>query len=128
LDNGLEVTALHNHFFFDEPKVYFMHIGGEGEQQKLARGVRAVLDKVKAVRSASPKPADTFGGSRAAARNSITAAALQEILGSKGEINGGMFKATFGRTVKMHGGEEAGKELGVNTWAAFAGTDDNAIV
>ena len=36
LDKGLEVTALHNHFFFDEPKVYFMHIGGEGPVDKLA--------------------------------------------------------------------------------------------
>src|SRR5437763_17210219 len=34
LDNGLSVTALHNHFFFDEPKVYFMHIGGEGSVEK----------------------------------------------------------------------------------------------
>src|SRR2546426_4484214 len=63
-DNGLQVTALHNHFFFDEPKVYFMHIGGEGDQEKLARGVRAVLDKVKEVRDAKSKPADTFGGSK----------------------------------------------------------------
>ena len=35
---GLEVTALHNHFFFDEPKVYFMHIGGMGNTAKLAAG------------------------------------------------------------------------------------------
>src|SRR5947208_12909615 len=62
LDNGLQVTALHNHFFYDEPKVYFMHIGGEGDQQKLARGVRAVLDKVKEVRGVKSKPGDTFGG------------------------------------------------------------------
>src|SRR5262245_17274232 len=38
-ENGLEVTALHNHFFYDEPKVYFMHVGGTGEPEKLARGV-----------------------------------------------------------------------------------------
>src|SRR6266581_4032348 len=43
LENGLAVTALHNHFFFDQPKVYFMHIGGEGAQVKLAAGVRKVL-------------------------------------------------------------------------------------
>src|SRR6266481_4160025 len=36
LDNGLSVTALHNHFFFDHPKVYFMHIEGEGSIEKLA--------------------------------------------------------------------------------------------
>src|SRR5437773_4909871 len=128
LDNGLAVTALHNHFFFDEPKIYFMHIGGEGDQQKLARGVRAVLDKVKEVRTGHPQPAGAFGNAAPPSRNSITSPALQKILGVKGEANNGMFKATFGRSVKMHGGEEAGKEMGVNTWAAFAGTDDNAVV
>src|SRR5437016_2375679 len=61
LDNGLQVTALHNHFFFDDPKVYFMHIGGEGDQEKLARGVRALLDTVKEVRAAQSTPADSFG-------------------------------------------------------------------
>src|SRR3977135_2349770 len=60
LENGLQVTALHNHFFFDEPKVYFLHIAGEGDQEKLARGVRAVLDTVKGVRAAQSKPADSF--------------------------------------------------------------------
>src|SRR5437667_9738495 len=73
-DNGLQVTALHNHFFFDEPKVYFMHIGGEGEEEKLARGVRAVFDKVKEIRAAQSKPTDTFGGVRIPARHSISAA------------------------------------------------------
>src|SRR6267154_5161151 len=55
LDNGLSVTALHNHFFFDEPKVYFMHIGGEGTVEKLAGGVRKVYDSIKEVRAASPQ-------------------------------------------------------------------------
>src|SRR5437773_6038636 len=79
-ENGLEVTALHNHFFFDEPKVYFMHIGGEGEERQLARGIRAVFDKVKEVRAAQSKPADAFAGLRIPAKNSITAGALQEAL------------------------------------------------
>src|ERR1051325_10005405 len=57
LDNGLAVTALHNHFFYDEPKVYFMHIGGEGSVEQLATGVRKALDKVKEIRAANPKPA-----------------------------------------------------------------------
>src|SRR5215207_5894964 len=56
LDAGLEVTALHNHFFFDEPKVYFMHIGGEGETAKLATGLKAVLDAQKAVRTVAAEP------------------------------------------------------------------------
>src|SRR5213082_1280670 len=61
LDNGLSVTALHNHFFFDEPKVYFMHIGGEGSVEKLAGGVRKVYDTIKAIRGPNAKPSNTFG-------------------------------------------------------------------
>src|SRR5437899_10196000 len=63
LDNGLNVTALHNHFFFDHPKVYFMHIEGEGPVEKLANAVRKVYDAVKKVRSESSQPKDSFGGS-----------------------------------------------------------------
>lgn len=128
LDSGLEVTALHNHFFYDQPKVYFMHIGGEGPADKLARGVRAALDAVKQVRSANPEPAQSFGGTPLPAQSSIDAAPLQKILSSKGETKDGMFKAVFGRSVKMPCGCTAGKEMGVNTWAAFAGANDNALV
>jgi hypothetical protein len=128
LDHGLQVTALHNHFFYDEPKVYFMHIGGEGATEQLAKGVRAALDKVKEVRSGSARPARGFAGSSLPDKSSIAPEPLQKILGSKGESKDGMFKAVFGRTVKMPCGCEAGKEMGVNTWAAFAGSDDNAIV
>ena len=60
LDNGLEVTALHNHFFFDKPKVCFMHIGGEGSVDKLAKGVRAVFDKETEIRKATSQPGRFF--------------------------------------------------------------------
>ncbi|MEI7687137.1 MAG: DUF1259 domain-containing protein, partial [Planctomycetota bacterium] len=60
--NGLEVTALHNHFFYDEPKVYFMHIGGKGDPEKLAKGVKEVWDAVKKVRAAAAEPAKQFSG------------------------------------------------------------------
>jgi hypothetical protein len=128
LDNGLQVTALHNHFFFDEPKVYFMHIGGEGQTATLAGGVRAALDTVKKVRTANPEPGQSFTSSGLPAKSSLAVETLQEILGTKGETKDGMLKAVFGRTVKMPCGCELGKEMGVNTWAAFAGTDDNAVV
>src|SRR6266852_4114358 len=59
---GLEVTGLHNHFFYDEPKVYFMHIGGQGEPEKLAAGVKAVWDAIKKVRADNPKPSMRFAG------------------------------------------------------------------
>src|SRR5438309_2433689 len=60
LENGLSVTALHNHFFFDEPKVYFMHIGGEGSVEQLATGVRKVYDKIKEIRAADATPKKAF--------------------------------------------------------------------
>ena len=128
LDNGLQVTALHNHFLFDEPKVYFMHIGGEGSLETLATGVRKALDKVKKLRAANPRPATTFALGTLPAQSSISPKPLETILGTAGQTNNGMFKAVFGRTAKMPCGCEAGKEMGVNTWAAFAGTDDNALV
>lgn len=127
LDHGLAVTALHNHFFFDDPKVYFMHIGGEGSVDQLAKGVKAALDAAKQIRAKNPQPTKAFTGD-IPAQNSITPEALQKILNTKGDINNGMFKAVIGRTAKMSCGCEVGKEMGVNTWAAFAGTDASAVV
>jgi hypothetical protein len=127
LDNGLSVTALHNHFFYDEPKVYFMHIGGEGSPENMATAVKKVWNKIKEVRQANPQPASTFGGTPLPAKSSITAKTIEDILGMKGQANNGMFKVVIGRTSKMDG-MEVGKEMGVNTWAAFAGADDNAVV
>ena len=128
LANGLEVTALHNHFFYEEPKVYFMHIGGEGDLNKLASGVRALLDAVKSVRAATPVPAKSFGLSALPPENHISAPSLEKILGVKIQTNNGMAKAVIGRTVTMECGCEAGADMGVNTWAAFAGSDENALV
>lgn len=127
LDNGLNVTALHNHFFFDHPKVYFMHIEGEGPADKLAAAVRKVYDAVKQIRAANPNPKDSFGAARLPDKSSITAALLNEIFGAQGESKDGMVKFTFGRPATMHG-VKIGKDMGVNTWAAFAGSDDNAVV
>ncbi|MEY2518533.1 MAG: hypothetical protein QOF24_292 [Verrucomicrobiota bacterium] len=125
-NGGLEVTALHNHFFFDQPKVLFMHISGNGDPEKLARGVRALFDKVKEVRAKNPTPADTFGNARWPERSSISPAQIEPALG-KGESKDGMFKVTIGRKITMHG-TQAGKDMGVNTWAAFFGTDFDAGV
>jgi hypothetical protein len=127
LDNGLNVTALHNHFFFDRPKVYFMHIEGEGTADKLAGAVRKVYDSIKQTRAANPEPKDSFGARALPEKNSISAAPLNEIFGAQGESKDGMVKFTFGRPAKMHG-VTLGNTMGVNTWAAFAGSDDNAVV
>jgi len=130
LDNGLSVTALHNHFFFDQPKVFFMHIEGEGTVEKLASAVRKVYDTTKAIRGPDPKPAESLsvvGEPSLPEKNSIAAAPLNEIFGTQSESKDGMVKFTIGRPAKMHG-VNIDKDMGVNTWAAFAGTDDNAIV
>jgi hypothetical protein len=130
IENGLSVTALHNHFFFDKPKVFFMHIEGEGSVEKLAGAVRKVYDAARAIRGADTKPAESFGTvgeTSLPEKNSITAAPLNEVFGVQGEAKDGMVKFTIGRPAKMHGTPIAG-EMGVNTWAAFAGSDDNAIV
>src|SRR5438046_3043961 len=105
LDNGLSVTALHNHFFFDQPKVFFMHIEGEGTIEKLASAVRKVYDSTKAIRGSNAKPAESFsvvGEPSLPEKNSISAAPLNEIFGMQSESKDGMVKFTIGRPAKMN--------------------------
>ena len=128
LEAGLEVTALHNHFFFDDPKVYFMHIGGEAGAEQLAKGVRRALDKVREIRGTSPAAASRFGAAPLPQTSAVRGKTVEDTLGVKGQANNGMFKVVIGRTAKAPCGCEIGKEMGVNTWAAFAGSDDNAVV
>lgn len=138
LDSGLQVTALHNHFFYDEPKVFFMHIFAEGEALTLARGVRAVLDRVDATRvitaeddiqrSTNSRPKRRSSAPELPRSSTITAAALESLFGDKGTAQDGMVKFVWGRTAKMQCGCEVGREMGVNTWAAFYGTDTNSAV
>jgi len=127
LEGGLSVTALHNHFFFDHPKVYFMHIEGQGTAEQLATAVRRVYDKIKEIRAANPQPKDSFGGTALPEKNSISPEPLNKVFGMSGEVNNGMVKFTIGHPATMHG-VRIDNAMGVNTWAAFAGTDDNALV
>src|SRR5712664_1893226 len=89
LDGGLSVTALHNHFFFDHPKVYFMHIEGEGNVEQLAAAVRKVYDKIKEIRAANPQPKDSFGATALPEKNAISAEPLNKIFGISSEVNNG---------------------------------------
>ena len=127
LNNGLNVTALHNHFFFDHPKVYFMHIEGEGAVDRLAGAVRKVYDATKQIRAVNSNPKDSSGAAQLSEKSSITAGPLNEIFGAQGESKDGMVKFTFGRPATMHG-VKIDNTMGVNTWVAFAGSDDNAVV
>jgi hypothetical protein len=123
---GLEVTGPHNHFFFDEPKVYFMHIGGMGEPEKLAAGVKGVWDAIKKVRAAQARPASRFAG-EAPRAGTITAEPVEKALGHMSETQGGVVKVTIGREGAMHGVKVAGS-MGLTTWAAFSSSDSLAAV
>jgi hypothetical protein len=50
-DNGIEVTALHNHMLDDQPRLFFMHFWANDDAAKLARGLRSALDKINVARS-----------------------------------------------------------------------------
>src|SRR5213594_3697304 len=124
LDNGLEVTALHNHFFWDSPKVMFMHIGGMGETEKLASAVGRVFAKIKETSGGKgEKPEADIDP----AKTSLDPAKIEAILEVKGDLKDGVYKVVIGRTARMHG-SEIGNTMGVNTWAAFAGADERAVV
>ncbi|MFL5244009.1 MAG: DUF1259 domain-containing protein [Gemmataceae bacterium] len=123
---GLEVTGLHNHFFHDDPKVYFMHIGGMGEPEKLAKAVKEVWDAIKKVRGAEAVPAKLFAG-QIPKDGKIDAAAIEKILDHKSESQAGVVKETIAREGTMHG-IKVGGSMGLTTWAAFSGSDDLAAV
>jgi hypothetical protein len=123
LEHGLEITALHNHFFWDAPKAMFMHIGGMGDAATLAGAVGKVFAKIQ----------ETSGGKGEVPRAELSPAqpsldpkVIEDILGAKGQMADGVYKVTIGGTTTMHG-HDVGNAMGVNTWAAFAGSDIVAI-
>ncbi len=129
LENGLEVTALHNHFFWDSPKVIFMHIGGMGDTEKLAAAVGKVFAKIT---ETSDSKGEVPHAELDPAQTSLDPKKIDAIIGgngtgAKGTLANGVYKLVIGRTTKM-AGHEVGNAMGVNTWAAFAGSDDKAVV
>lgn len=128
-ENNIHVTALHNHFFFDQPKVYFMHIAGSNSIESLANGVKKAMDTVKKVRSIFPNINSEFKNTFTinSEKHSISSKQLEDIFGIQGQEKNGMVKFVFGRKVTMNG-IELGKEMGVSTWAAFRGSNDHALV
>jgi uncharacterized protein DUF1259 len=126
LDNGLEVTALHNHFFWDEPRMYYMHVHGHGSPEDLARRVKPAIDLIGkkpsgSAPTAAPSSAQTSG---------LDTAKLAKIVGHEGEQSGAVYKITVGRD-DLHVSEMGAPinaRMGLNTWAAFVGTNDKAAI
>ena len=124
LDAGLEVTALHNHFLHESPRVMFMHIGGMGDEAKLAAAVGKVFAKIRETSAGAPEASPA---SIDPAATTLDPKKIDAVLGHAGDLKNGVYKVTIGRETKMHGGT-MGNTMGVNTWAAFAGSDERAVV
>ena len=126
LDHGLEITALHNHFFWDEPRVFFMHIHGHGKAPDLANDLKPAIDLI-----GQSKPAGGGQTPRAAPKQStLDTDKIGKIVGHPGEQSGPVYKITIGRDdldVKEMGAK-INARMGLNTWAAFVGTNDDAAV
>jgi hypothetical protein len=120
LDNGLTVTALHNHFSWEQPRVMFMHIGGMGDEAKLAAAVGKVFEAMK---HQGPVPEISIEP----ASSTLDPKKIEAVLGRRGDMASGVYKVTIGRETKM-AGHPMGNAMGVNTWAAFAGSDERAVV
>jgi hypothetical protein len=126
--HGLEVTALHNHFFYDQPKVYFMHISGHGDFKELASDVKAVWDSIKQVREDHPQPVEGFREPTPKPGGKISVADIEEITGLKAEQKpGGVVKVSTARGGAMHG-IKIGGAMGLTSWAAFVGSDALASI
>lgn len=126
LSDGLRITALHNHFVFDDPPVYFMHIGGVGDPEQLAKAVKDMWDAIKAVRKEHPQPQRQFAGN-VPAKGDLDADALAKVLKTEGTKKDGVVKFTFGRNGQM-AGIPIGPSMGLSTWAAFSGANNSASV
>ncbi len=127
LDNGIEVTAVHNHFFWDEPRMFYMHVHAHGKPADLARKVKPALDLIG---KGASRPAAAPAAPAAAPATTIDTAKLAQIVGTQGEQSGAVYKITIGRDdlKLMEMGAPINARMGLNTWAAFVGTNENAAV
>jgi hypothetical protein len=123
LDNGLEVTALHNHFFWEDPRIYYMHVYGHGRPADLAKQIKPALDLIGKGSSSQPAP-------KPATAAMLDTAKIAKIVGHEGEQTGAVYKITIGRDdLKLKDmGATINARMGLNTWAAFYGTNDNAAI
>jgi hypothetical protein len=128
LDNGLEVTALHNHFFFESPRIFYMHVHGHDKAADLAAKAKPAIDLIG---HGSPQHQSTVsGGSSNVSAGQIDTAKIAKLVGHEGEQSGPVYKITIGRD-DLHlkeMGATINARMGLNTWAAFFGSDSSAEI
>ena len=123
--HGLKVTALHNHFFYSDPPVFFMHINGQGDPVALAQGVKAVWATIRSIRTRHPVPARHFPGG-VPVPGHLDATAISRALGLTLTDNHGVLKTSIGLTSSM-GGISIGGTSGLTSWIAFVGSDKLSV-
>ena len=128
LDNGIDVTAVHNHFFWEEPRIFYMHVHGHGKSADLAKMAKPAMDVIG--RGPSQHQTSVTGGSSSISAGQIDTAKIAKIVGHEGEQNGPVYKITVGRDdLKLKEmGAAINSRMGLNTWAAFFGSDANAEI
>ena len=129
LDAGFDVTALHNHFFWDEPRMFYMHVHGHGSAADLARKLKPAVDLIGR-RNGAGSPSTSISAAPAQNAGQLNVSRLAQIVGHQGEQSGAVYKITIGRDdVKVSEmGAIINARMGLNTWAAFTGTDAQAAI
>jgi hypothetical protein len=127
-ENGIEITAIHNHFFFEDPRVFYMHVHVMGSDVgRLASAYAAAIRPSKLTPAnqppAGPPPPKT-------ASDIFDTARLAQIAGHEGQVNGPVYKITVGRPDLrvMAMGADITAAMGLNSWAAFAGDRERAHI
>jgi len=128
LQNGLEVTAIHNHFFFESPRIFYMHVHGHGKAADLAKMAKPAVDLIG--RGSPQHMSSVTGGRSTISAGQIDTAKIARIVGHDGEQSGKVYKITVARDdLKLKEmGAPINSRMGLNTWAAFYGSDANAEV
>jgi hypothetical protein len=86
LEGGIEITAVHNHLLRANPETFYMHIGGHGDPVKMAEAIRSALALSK-----TPVNQLTAAPTQAPAID-LDTAQLDQIIGAKGQANGGVYQ------------------------------------
>lgn len=123
LQNGLQVTALHNSFMWANPQIIFMRIEGTGTQENLAKGLNKIFAEIKTTSNgrgdlpfANVDPEDT----------TLNPQKLDTMLGLKGSLKNGVYKVALRQSPSIE--NDKMNELGASTWATFIGSNSEAVV